>query len=465
MKKFLTFILVLAMVMSVSSFAMAYTSDSGADATTAVASITVGTDTYYYSSLQNAISAVQNGHTVTLLKDCAENVTVTQVPDVKITIDGNKDNGITMTGTITVDGKSAGYDTAGVTIKNFSFDAKNISKDACINLGGNNSIRYTRNVTVENCTFTDSGTDVNDKVGIKQYTGGCKYLTVTGCEATKLHSLMQLKNVEVDLVIDKCKVTDSGSGISVGCSADATVKNCEINVDGYGIRVDGHAIADVTIEDTDVTAEKPVVIRKATGSADLDISDKENTFTPTSGGDPIVLTNGDDEDPVVAPTGTVNQTGSTPAKNGNTYYTDVDTAKSEAKPGDVVEITKDDGTIESIVPNPAPSAPPSSEPTTKPSTGSGISVKYNGGNSFSTSKSDVPTGVEIDGVPVTFNGTGSNFTVGCISSDAKWVTVRWNSTTVTTNFTPDGLVECTTVSIPKTGDMSIWAAVSAFFGF
>ena len=99
------------------------------------------------------------------------------------------------------------------------------------------------------------------------------------------------------------------------------------------------------------------------------------------------------------------------------------------------------------------------------SSGSGISVKYNGGNSFSTSNPAVPTGVEIDGVPVTFNGTGSNFSVGCISSDAKWVTVRWNSTTVTTNFTPDGLVECTTVSIPKTGDMSFWAAVAAFFGF
>ncbi len=116
-----------------------------------------------------------------------------------------------------------------------------------------------------------------------------------------------------------------------------------------------------------------------------------------------------------------------------------------------------------LVEDPAPSQSPEINPTT--SSGNGISVTYNGGNSFSTSKSDVPTGVEIDGVPVTFNGTGSNFTVGCISSDAKWVTVRWNSTSVTTNFTPDGLVECTTVSIPKTGDMSIWAAVAAFFGF
>ena len=109
-----------------------------------------------------------------------------------------------------------------------------------------------------------------------------------------------------------------------------------------------------------------------------------------------------------------------------------------------------------------PPTPPAPKPA---STGNGISVKYNGGNSFSTSNPTVPTGVEIDGVPVTFNGTGSNFSVGCISSDAKWVTVRWNSTSVTTNFTPDGLVECTTVSIPKTGGMSIWAAIAQFLGF
>jgi len=113
------------------------------------------------------------------------------------------------------------------------------------------------------------------------------------------------------------------------------------------------------------------------------------------------------------------------------------------------------------LPMPTPELP---QVTNKPS-GNGISVKYNGGNSFSTSNPAVPTGVEIDGVPVTFNGTGSNFSVGCISSDAKWVTVRWNSTSVTTNFTPDGLVECTTVSIPKTGDMSIWAAIAQFLGF
>ena len=96
---------------------------------------------------------------------------------------------------------------------------------------------------------------------------------------------------------------------------------------------------------------------------------------------------------------------------------------------------------------------------------SGIDVWYNGGNSFGTSKSAVPTAVEIDGVPVSFTGNGSEFTVGCISPNAKRVTVNWNSTSVTTNFTPDANAYCTQVQIPKTGDMPFWTAIAEFFGF
>ena len=102
-------------------------------------------------------------------------------------------------------------------------------------------------------------------------------------------------------------------------------------------------------------------------------------------------------------------------------------------------------------------------PTVNPS--SGIDVWYNGGNSFGTSKSAVPTAVEIDGVPVSFTGNGSEFTVGCISPNAKRVTVNWNSTSVTTNFTPDANAYCTQVQIPKTGDMPFWTAIAEFFGF
>jgi len=110
-------------------------------------------------------------------------------------------------------------------------------------------------------------------------------------------------------------------------------------------------------------------------------------------------------------------------------------------------------------PDPAPAPAPAPK-----SSGSGISVTYNGGNSFSTSNSAVPTGVEIDNVPVSFTGNGSSFTVSGIPAGAKWITVRWNSTSVTTNFTPNGAYFAE-VEIPKTGDMPIWAAVAEFLGF
>ncbi len=91
------------------------------------------------------------------------------------------------------------------------------------------------------------------------------------------------------------------------------------------------------------------------------------------------------------------------------------------------------------------------------SSGSGISLWYNGGNSFGSSRSAVPTSVEIDGQPVSFVGDGGEFDVSCVKPGSKWVTVKWNSTSVTANFTPDANAHCTSVAIPKTGDMSIVA--------
>ena len=145
-------------------------------------------------------------------------------------------------------------------------------------------------------------------------------------------------------------------------------------------------------------------------------------------------------------------------RNGKTY---VGAAVDNAPP------STDEPTTPTPTPtpdNPTEKPQVTPKPTEKPAS-SGIKVEYNGGNSFSTSKGDVPTSVEIDGVPVPFSGNGSSFTVGCIDPNAKWVTVKWNSTTVTVNFTPDVNVVCTEIGIPKTGDMSIWAAIAEFFGF
>lgn len=90
---------------------------------------------------------------------------------------------------------------------------------------------------------------------------------------------------------------------------------------------------------------------------------------------------------------------------------------------------------------------------------------YIGGNTFGTSTTKAPTKIEIDGTAVPFTMDGSKIIVSCINADADWVTARWGSTTNTINFTPDAAAYCTQVSIPKTGDMPLWAAIAAFLGF
>lgn len=100
-----------------------------------------------------------------------------------------------------------------------------------------------------------------------------------------------------------------------------------------------------------------------------------------------------------------------------------------------------------------------------PSGYSGPSLWYIGGNTFGTSTTMAPTKVEIDGAAVPFTMDGSKIIVSCINADADWITARWGSTTNTVNFTPDAAAYCTQVSIPKTGDMPLWAAIAAFLGF
>lgn len=184
-----------------------------------------------YPTLQKAIDAAVDGDTIILMADCAEDVTVTQAPDVKITIDGNDK---IMSGAITVDGKSAAYATAGLTIKNVEFDASGIAEDASINLGvsGNNNTRYTSNVTVEDCKFTGGN---RTKVAIKSYTGGDKNLTVTGCEVDDtMHSLLQATNI-TGIVIDDCTV-NSKNGINLNSSSNVEIKDSTISVSGYAVR-------------------------------------------------------------------------------------------------------------------------------------------------------------------------------------------------------------------------------------
>ena len=223
----------------------------------------------FYLTLQEAIDAAVNGDVITFVNDVNEDVTVAQAPDVKITIDGADKK---MYGTITVDGKSARYATAGLHIKNVKFDATvGISADACINLGvsGNNNTRYTNNVTVENCTFTD---DDYSTVAVKSYTGGDWNLQIINCTAEGMHSLAQLANVEQGLVISG-NTANTKNGINLNQTATGTIEKNTINVKGYAVRagVNNKIGGNITLTENTLTTDNsegdPVIELRGTVEA------------------------------------------------------------------------------------------------------------------------------------------------------------------------------------------------------
>ena len=232
---------------------------------------------------QAALNVAIDGQGIQFAGDIEGDLTVTQKPNTKITIDG-ADN--TLKGAITIDGKSARYETAGVTIKNLNFDATAITTDASINLGvsGNTNTRYTNHVTVENCTFTDNDYSA---VAVKSYTGGDKNLVITGCTATGMHSLVQLANVEEGLVIDGC-TANTKNGINLGSSAGVQITNNTINVKGYGVRIgasSGGGSGAVTMTNntltTDNTEGDPVIVLRGTAPDQVDLKMSENSVSGT----------------------------------------------------------------------------------------------------------------------------------------------------------------------------------------
>ena len=243
-----------------------------------------------YKTLQEAVDAAKNGDTVKLLTDVTEKVTVTQKPDVKFTIDGaNK----IFTGTITVDGKSSRYETAGVTIQNVNFVADNLLKDACIGLGvsGNNNTRYTNNVTVKDCTFTGTG---NTAVAVKSYTGGDWNLTIEGCTVNSgMHSMLQVTNVEKGLKIADCEVY-SESGINLNNTLALEMSGCTFDVQGYAVRVgvDGTVnttektfnITDSTLKSACADGDAVIIFRDSSEKATMTITDTTLTGTTTFAG-------------------------------------------------------------------------------------------------------------------------------------------------------------------------------------
>ena len=186
------------------------------------------------ADLADALNNVNSDTTIVLANDIMEagSLTYYQAVDRAVTIDGN---GYKYEGIIMVNGKSAGIDSSALTIQDVNFvgRTKTDAEDAYIMLGksGDSNTRYTRNVTITNCTFEGDG-----MVAVKSYTGGDKKLVIENCTVKAgMHSLCQLANVEEGLEIRGCKVS-SKNGANLNQTVTALIEDCTFDVQGYAVR-------------------------------------------------------------------------------------------------------------------------------------------------------------------------------------------------------------------------------------
>ena len=238
--------------------------------------------------LQEALDAYVDGQTIIVEANIKGDVTVAQREGVDVIIEGN---GYEYAGVIFVDGKSSTDTTASLTINNLKFVAESISADACIRLGnGATTTRYTRNVTIEGCTF-----DVPGAVGVKSYTGGDKNLTISNCVATdRAHSMLQAKGIN-GIFVEKCTVL-SKNGLNFNNSDNVVVSECNVDVRGYAVRFGessgGSGAAEVyTIENStlnsscDEAGDAVIVLRGTADNATL------NLVNTTIVGNPQIINN------------------------------------------------------------------------------------------------------------------------------------------------------------------------------
>ncbi len=251
--------------------------------------------------MQTAINAAIDDYTVVLGADIVGNVTILQKAGVDLVIDGN---GCKFDGVITVNGDARAAGPEMLTFKNINFATEGSdftfinapSKIADAN--GVEKYNYSHNVTIDNCTFTG-----NHTVGSASFTGTYNFV-MKNSKATNMHSLLQVQSCDNNVLVDNVTVVGCKNGISFGNTANPTIKNSNITAAEYGIRADGNASrGNLIVENVDVAAKQPIVIRKVTTPGYNVTVDEETTLLPQNEGVyHVVFTSGSDDAEYVAPT-------------------------------------------------------------------------------------------------------------------------------------------------------------------
>ena len=185
------------------------------------------------AELQVALDSAKDGDIIVFGTDIVGDITIQRKSDVNVTIDGNENQ---FTGVMTVIGN---VDTGSLTIENIDFVAA-ANADAAIDVPGkyNNDAtwNYVKNITVQNCNFTDPDGN-QDCVAISHSQGGKKNWKLINCTVDDtMHSFLQASNIEDSLVIQDCKVY-SKNGVNLNYGTVLKMSGCTFDVKGYAVRI------------------------------------------------------------------------------------------------------------------------------------------------------------------------------------------------------------------------------------
>ena len=237
----------------------------------------IGDEKYY--SLADAVAAAQQmggAVTVELIDDISgETVTIKEVANFKLTIDGKKDgsSNYTVDAVIVVDGlRGNGGSTtngASVTLQNIAF-VKTTSTD------GIQASHYPHHLTIQNCTY--SGFD-NDKWFLNASVDGPLY-GVTVKNVTVEHARLIYANMAEDAVFQNITATtDCKVGFNVKTSGTALIDNCHVTTGKYAFRdySDGYAgtftLKDNTFISTSEDSTEGAIVNRggAEGTAHINV--------------------------------------------------------------------------------------------------------------------------------------------------------------------------------------------------
>ncbi len=238
-----------------------------------------------YPTLQSAVDAAQQiggAVTVNIIDDISgETVTIKEVANFQLTIDGQKDasSNYTVDAVIVVDGlRGNGGSTtngASVTLQNIAF-VKTTATD------GIQASHYPHHLTIQDCTY--SGSD-NDKWFFNASVDGPLY-GVTIKDVTVEHARLIYANMADDAVFQNITATnDIKVGFNVKTSGTALIENCQITTGKYAFRdySDGYegtfTLKDNIFISTSEESDEGVIVNRggAVGTAHVNV--ESGTYT------------------------------------------------------------------------------------------------------------------------------------------------------------------------------------------